>query len=412
MAKEEAAAPTVVLESVFVTGTIDAKEKQKVVMIDVPGAFLHADNKEYMIMKMNGSLAELMVKTDPKINRKYVTIKKGRQVLYLHLQKAIYGMMKCALLFYRKLMKELKEMSFEINPYDPCVANKVVDGTQMTVRWHTNDLMISRVGQCKILKSVRHIKDIYGDNLAKNVGMTHDYLGMTFDYAFEGEVRINMCKYLSEVIEDFPEEITGVSATLAADYLFKVREDERKLNKEQADMFHHTLYQLLFAANMARRDIQTVVLFLTARVQAPDEDDWGKLKRVLKYLKGTRYLKLILSADEMNFATHWYIDGSHQVHEDCQGQAGSLVTFGAGAIASSSNKQKCNTKSSTETEIIALHDKLSDVIWMSYFVECQGYDINECIIFQDNVSALSLEKMGQYCRQSVPSISKQSTSSS
>ena len=86
MAKEEAAAPTVVLESVFVTGTIDAKEKQKVVMIDVPGAFLHADNKEYMIMKMNGSLAELMVKTDPKINRKYVTIKKGRQVLYLHLQ--------------------------------------------------------------------------------------------------------------------------------------------------------------------------------------------------------------------------------------------------------------------------------------------------------------------------------------
>jgi hypothetical protein len=72
-----------------------------------------------------------------------------------------------------------------------------------------------------------------------------------------------------------------------------------------------------------------------------------------------------------------------------------LVTFGAGAVASSSNKQKCNTKSSTKTEIIALHDKLSDVIWMRYFVECQGYDINECIIFQDNMSALSLEKNGR-----------------
>ena len=151
----------------------------------------------------------------------------------------------------------------------------------------------------------------------------------------------------------------------------------------------------LFAANRARRDIQTAVSFLTTRVQAPDEDDWGKLKRVLKYLKGTRYLKLILSADAMNFAIHWYIDGSHQVHEDCRGQTGSLVTFGAGAISSSSNKQKCNTKSSTETEIIALHDKLSDVIWMRYFVECQGYDIDECIIFQDNMSALSLEKNGR-----------------
>jgi hypothetical protein len=70
----------------------------------------------------------------------------------------------------------------------------------------------------------------------------------------------------------------------------------------------------------------------------------------------------------------------------------SLVPFGAGAVASSSNKQKCNTKNSTKTEIIVLHDKLSDVIWLRYFVECQGYDINKCIIFQDNMSALSLEK--------------------
>ena len=108
-----------------------------------------------------------------------------------------------------------------------------------------------------------------------------------------------------------------------------------------------------------------------------------------------RYLKLILSADAINFAIHWYIDGSHQIHEDCRGQTGSLVTFGAGAVSSSSNKQKSNTKSSTETEIIALHDKLSDVIWMRYFVECQGYTIDECIIFQDNMSALSLEKNDQ-----------------
>jgi hypothetical protein len=184
VAKEEAAAPTVLLESIFMTATIDAKEKQKFVTVDIPGAFLHADNKDYVIMKMNGSLAELMVKTDPKIYWKYVTIKKGREILYLCLQKALYDMMKSVLLFYRKLIKELKEMGFEINPYDPCVANKIVNETQMTVRWHIDDLMISHVSQCKILKFVRRIEDIYGDNLAENVGTTHNYLGMTFDYAF------------------------------------------------------------------------------------------------------------------------------------------------------------------------------------------------------------------------------------
>ncbi len=83
-------------------------------------------------------------------------------------------MMKSALLFYRKLIKELKEMGFEISPYELCVANKIVDGTQTNVRWHVDDLMISNVSQCKILKFVRQIKDIYGDNLAKNVSTTHN----------------------------------------------------------------------------------------------------------------------------------------------------------------------------------------------------------------------------------------------
>ena len=131
------------------------------------------------------------------------------------------------------------------------------------------------------------------------------------------------------------------------------------------------------------------------QVQEPDEDDWGKLKQVLKYLKGTRYLKLTLSADSMSFMIHWYIDESRQVHEDCKGQIGSLVTFGKGAVSSSSNKMKCITKSSTETEIISLGDKLSDVVWMRYFIECQGYNIDECVIFQYKISALSMEKNGR-----------------
>ncbi len=59
---------------------------------------------------------------------------------------------------------------------------------------------------------------------------------------------------------------------------------------------------------------------------------------------------------------------------------------------SSSNKMKCNTQSSAETELMSLHTKLPDVIWTRYFVECQGYEIDEYVIFQDNMSALSYKK--------------------
>ncbi len=129
-------------------------------------------------------------------------------------------MMKSALLFYRKLVLELKKMGFEINPYDPCVANKMVNGTQMMIRWQVDDLMMSHVSCDEIMKIVQEIKNIYGENLIKNVGKVHDYLGMTFDFSFTKEVKVNMWDYLRKVIKEFPEEITGVCATPAGDYLF------------------------------------------------------------------------------------------------------------------------------------------------------------------------------------------------
>ena len=161
-----------------------------------------------------------------------------------------------------------------------------------------------------------------------------------------------------------------------------------------ADTFHHTVYQLLFVANRLHRDIQTAVSFLTTRVQSPEEDDWEKLKRILKYLNGTRNLKLMLHTDQTKYAVHWYVDGSHQIHEDCRGQTSSLATFGKWAVSSSSNKMKCNTNS-METELISFANILTDIIWMRYFVKCQGYNINKYIVFQDNMSALLLEKNGR-----------------
>ena len=121
-----------------------------------------------------------------------------------------------------------------------------------------------------------------------------------------------MIKYLKNIINEFPELIKGRAATPAHGKLFVIRDDKeaRKLNEEQALAFHHTVAQLLFMATRVRRDIQTAVAFLTTRVKSPDEDNWGKLKRVLKYLNGTKYLKLRLTVDNLA-VLKWYVDGLH-----------------------------------------------------------------------------------------------------
>jgi hypothetical protein len=150
VAKEEVASPTVALASVFMTSTIDARENREVVTINIPGAFLHATNEDYVIMQVNGTLAKLMAKRDPKLYRKYLVNKKGKKVLYLCFQKALYGMMKSALLFYQKLVSELRSIGFIINPYEPCFANKIVDGNQLTLQWHVDNQMISHVNMLAI----------------------------------------------------------------------------------------------------------------------------------------------------------------------------------------------------------------------------------------------------------------------
>jgi hypothetical protein len=83
-------------------------------------------------MCLDGILAELMIKVAPNIYQKYITTYwKGKSVLYVQLEKAVYGMMTSALLFYRKLIADLLSIGFIINPYDPCVVNKMINSNQL-----------------------------------------------------------------------------------------------------------------------------------------------------------------------------------------------------------------------------------------------------------------------------------------
>ena len=113
--------PTVALESVVLTAIIAAKEGQKAGVSDISGAYLHAgmEGEDEVLMTLRGPLAELMALSAPEVYRDYVTMQGGKKVLYVRLQRALYGLLKSALLFYRKLCGNLKRMWFELNPYAP-----------------------------------------------------------------------------------------------------------------------------------------------------------------------------------------------------------------------------------------------------------------------------------------------------
>jgi hypothetical protein len=127
-AKQDTTLPTVATELVYITAVIDAHEGRDVACFNNLGAFLHTDVDEDITMVLKGRLAEMMVQVVPNLYRKYITVdRKGTAILYVKMQKALYGLLRSALLFYNKLVADLEGDGFVLNLYDLCVANKVVN---------------------------------------------------------------------------------------------------------------------------------------------------------------------------------------------------------------------------------------------------------------------------------------------
>ena len=72
-----------------------------------------------------------------------------------------------------------------------------------------------------------------------------------------------------------------------------------------------------------------------------------------------------------------------------------MMSLGKGAVLSSSRKQKLNTKSSTESELVGVDDVISKILWGKYFIESLGYTVDQNILLQDNKSTILLAKNGK-----------------
>ena len=331
--KYDASSPTVATESVLLSCVIDAKERRDVATVDIPGAFMQGDQDETVHMHLEGTLAELLTKCDPKLYRQYVVTENNNPVLYVELIKALYGTLRAALIFWRKLTSKLMEWGFTINPYDWCVANKQIEGRQCTLIWHVDDMKISH-GDSRVVDSIiRMLEEEFGKETPLTIrrGKIHDYLGMNLDFSLDNKVQISMEDYIKNMLAELPADMDRIATTPAAEHLFKINETPTYLDRKDAMFFHHNMAKLLFLRKRARPDLQTTVAFLSTRVQHLDRDDYKKLGRAMKYLRKTITFPLTLEADDLHLI-HWWIDGAFATHRDMRSHTGGAMSLGKGII--------------------------------------------------------------------------------
>ena len=114
---------------------------------------------------------------------------------------------------------------------------------------------------------------------------------------------------------------------------------------------------------------------------------------MMQYLCGTPNMPMVLSRDRSGVIC-WWADGSHSTHANLHGHMGRCMSLGQGMIVTSSLKQKLNTRSSTETKLVAINNTLPLLLWANNFLQSQKYDLKETILYQDNQSAILLERNG------------------
>jgi hypothetical protein len=403
MDRDEAASPTVITESIFITGVIDAKQRRDVMTADIPNAFVQTDIDEKkvgerIVMKIRGPLVDMLLELSYETYAQYVVYEGKSKVLYVVMEKALYGMLQSSLLYYKKFRRDIESIGFKVNPYDPCVANRMVNGKQHTVTWHVDDLKSSHVDPKVNDQFLEWLQSKYASDQIGEVkavrGHRHDYLAMVLDYSRPGVLQVDMTKYVKSMIEDFPLKLEGIGTFPWTAKLFTVDTKSKRLDDERASVFHTFVMKGMFLSKRARQDIQPGIAFLATRTSEPNEGDWAKLIKILVFLKATQDEVTAMKADDTQ-SIKWYVDAAFAVHKDFKSHTGATMTLGEGTMCSVSTKQKVMSRSSTEAELVGVDDVISKILWSKLFIEAQGYQVKVTVIYRDNTSSMKLEENGK-----------------
>ena len=119
------------------------------------------------------------------------------------------------------------------------------------------------------------------------------------DYTTFGQANIIILEYIDEILYTFDKAdlLSGFNNSSAVpDITFKVNKYYKNLNAKQSMEFHHLVAKILFATKKDRPNTCTIVSFLTTLVIEPDNYNWSRVVHLMKYVRSTRNIPLILGA--------------------------------------------------------------------------------------------------------------------
>ena len=340
-------------------------------------------------MRLSKKIAQILVNNDPTL-LKYL-MRDGTMVV--RLLRALYGLKSASLEWYNLLSDTLRKHGFERSSMDTCLFIKRIGEDVCYVLVYVDDLLVCSSSE-KLEKGVRDMliqefRDITEKDMSSG---SLSFLGMQIIDEPNGDITVNQAGYVAEVVKecklnDASDLPTGVDFMLSND------EDDAIGDSEQ---FRSVLMKIMYLAVSTRVDILFPVVVLASRMSKPKVNDMKRLWKIIKYLNTTKELGLRFSGDgEIN--VECYVDAAFNCHPDARGHTGYCIypdTLCNGArsapVVARSIKQKSVADSSTEAELIALHEAMQHLNWVIDVYEDMGYNLAPVTVYQDNKAAITL----------------------
>ena len=227
----------------------------------------------------------------------------------------------------------------------------------------------------------------------KDLGIVKHYLGIDVTKDMNGNFLIGQPKFIDKIVTEAGLEDAKSSKFPVDTGYYKIKDE---ILLESNDEYRKLIGMLLYLTTNSRPDIAASVSMLSQKVSTPTRTDLNEVKRLIRYLKGTRNMKLSMSDQGKEEKLHAYSDANWaEDQKDRKSNSGFFCSINGGALSWSCRKQGLVTLSSTEAEYVALSETCKEIVWLKRLAKdvCIGKD-EPIKIYTDSQSSMKMIENG------------------
>ncbi|KAK3876705.1 hypothetical protein Pcinc_018517 [Petrolisthes cinctipes] len=371
---DETFCPVARFESVRTVLALASQRGMKLHHMDVTTAFLNGTLMEEVYMKPDGF------------------VEQGKETMVCKLKKSIYGLKQSLRCWNYTLDSSLRELGFVQTSGDPCIYVNLEDFFIVAV--YVDDIILA----CNCDDKVRKVKDSLSSQFKlKDLGELQYFLGVkVVQDTVKGQIWIDQPLYIENILKKFGMEDSKPVETPADpnQKVCKATDECTIFDKEQ---YQSAVGSLLYLSVKTRPDIAYAVNSVTRYSTKPTSQHWKAVKRIMRYLKGTRDLGILYNYNgSTDFVGYSDADWAGDI-KDRKSTSGYCFHLGGGPVSWSSKKQSCVALSTAEAEYMALASAIQEAVWLRKLavdiqIDCKG----PLLLYEDNQSTIAMSKNPQF----------------